>query len=139
ASPCPPPPISPGQVPPPLPRHLLRHRVVAMRAAGSAAPQPRQPHPAARPEAEPPDGVARIFRTGRQVPAIPPHEGRQRVAVERDQENGGQLEGEIHCPANQRHDSVHQSCAASCCEDSSFPSAAATASNTSSVDICRAG
>src|SRR5690606_25316707 len=100
--------IAPRQIPPARLRKFFRHRIIAMRPTRTAAPEPRQPHPAARPETEYPDRVAGEFRAGRQVPARPPGKGRERVAIERDEENGGDLEWKIHDPPEQRHDSIHQ-------------------------------
>src|SRR5690606_14875569 len=86
----------------------LRNRVITMGSAGAAAPEPGQPHPAAGPGAEAPDAVAGEFRTGRQMPAGPPRESRERVAVDRNEKNGGELERKVHGAPDRRSDSIHE-------------------------------
>src|SRR3569623_871090 len=76
--------VGPGPVPSAALGQRLRHRIVAMRAPGPAAADAGQAHPAAGPEAEPPDGVAGVFAAAGRVPAGPAGEHRQRIAVALD-------------------------------------------------------
>src|SRR5262245_52433709 len=50
-----------------------------------AAEEPRQRHPAARPQAEAPDRLIGVLRAGRQVPALKADQGREGVAIDSDE------------------------------------------------------
>src|SRR5262245_7908628 len=78
-------PIRPRHVPMRPLGHGLRHGIEATGAAGAAAGDAGEAHPAAGPEAVSPDGVARELRAGRGVPAVAAHEHAQRVAIGLDQ------------------------------------------------------
>ena len=81
---------APRQIPSCIRRRALRDIVDAGRAPGLAAQQPRQRHPAARPQTETRDGLVGIHRAGGQMPALVADQRRQRVAVDPDQAAAGE-------------------------------------------------
>src|SRR5262249_9692173 len=66
-------------------RAQVGHRIEAVAAPGMAAAKSRKREPAAPPHSVHQDGLARIIRTGRQVPAIHADQRRHRPAVKGDQ------------------------------------------------------
>src|SRR5690606_24948676 len=124
-------PIGPGEVPARFRRQSLRHRIVAMGAAGATADDPCKSHPATGPEAVAPDGVAREFRAAWGMPAVATHEHREAVAIALDQDVARALEGIVddHPEAAEK--------VAQAALPSILSSASATASKTSSVEVWR--
>ena len=67
-------------------RQRLGDRIVAARAPWAATADPGNAQPAAGPKAVLLDGLVRIIGTGRQMPAGPAHQRRQRQLVAADQD-----------------------------------------------------
>src|SRR5690606_34239393 len=105
----------------------LRNRVVPVRSAGAATADTGESHPAAGPEAEAPDRLAGILRTSRCMPAGPANKGRKCVAVEGDEPDGRDLEGQVDPPPKRVDQVTHQASAARLGGDSSLSSASTTA------------
>src|SRR5262249_4639745 len=78
-------PVAPGQVPARIIRQGGRYEIEPGRPKGMTAAEPRQRHPAARPQTEAADRLIRVGRAGRQMPAIEPDQCRNAMAVSLDQ------------------------------------------------------
>ena len=85
--------VAPGQIPPRLLRQRVGHEIEPMRAPRLAAQQPREGHPAARPQAIAVDRLVGVVRAGRQMPAMKTDQRRERVAIRLDQPPTGEARG----------------------------------------------
>ena len=123
----PPPPVAPRRVPAGFRRRFLADKIEPRGAAGAAAADAGESHPAAGPEAVAGDRLVGIVGARRQVPAVAADQARKRELLGADQPMGGLPRQAL------REVGAHHSAAAGCTRLAAISSSALTTASKVSI------